>query len=63
MQQGNPTLKPSIEHTVSLMAMYKMLTVGANFSHINDLVCNWSEGIEGTGAGQDAIRRIGSGKR
>lgn len=48
VQQGNPTLKPSIEHTVSLMAMYKMLTVGANFSHINDLVCNWSEGIEGT---------------
>lgn len=48
VQQGNPTLKPSVEHNVSLMAMYKILTVGANFSHINDLVCNWSEGIEGT---------------
>lgn len=48
VQQGNPKLKPSIEHNLSLTAMYSFLTFGASFSHFSDLVVNWSEGIEGT---------------
>lgn len=49
VQQGNATLKPSTEHTVGITAMYSLLTVGANYSCFNDLVCNWSEQMNDEG--------------
>lgn len=49
VQQGNAKLKPSTEHTVGLNAMYKFLTVGANYSHYTDLVCSWSTPMDDNG--------------
>lgn len=49
VQQGNAKLKPSTEHTVGLNAMYKFLTIGANYSHYTDLVCSWSTPMDDNG--------------
>ena len=43
VQQGSPTLKPSIENTVSLTTMFSIFTLGASYSHYSDLISNWSE--------------------
>ena len=49
VQQGNPKLKPSQEHTVSLTGNYSFLTAGVNYTQYKDLVCNWSEPIGNDG--------------
>lgn len=63
VQQGNATLKPSIEHTVSLTAMYGMFTLGANYSRYNDLVCNWSEQMNDEGMIRVSYKNIDSPQR
>ena len=63
VQQGNAKLKPSIEHTVSLTAMYGMLTFGANYSRYNDLVCNWSEQMNDEGMILVSYKNIDSPQR
>lgn len=63
VQQGNAKLKPSIEHTVSLTAMYGMFTLGANYSRYNDLVCNWSEQMNDEGMILVSYKNIDSPQR
>ena len=49
VQEGNPKLKPSIEHTIGLMGNYSFLTLSVNYSYFKDLVCHWSEQINDDG--------------
>lgn len=63
VQQGNAKLKPSIEHTVSLTAMYGMLTFGANYSRYNDLACSWSEQMNDEGMVLVSYKNIDSPQR
>ncbi|MDD6132116.1 MAG: TonB-dependent receptor [Bacteroidales bacterium] len=57
-QQGNPTLKPSTQHNVSLTTMFGMFTIGANYSYTKDLVCNWSEQFNDEGTIRITFRNI-----
>lgn len=57
-QQGNPTLKPSVEHSVSLTAMWNMFTFGAQYSNYKDLVCSWSERYNDEGTIRISFRNI-----
>ena len=49
VQQGNSTLKPATEHTLSLIVMRGMFTLGASYSQYNDLMCSWSEQMNDEG--------------
>ncbi len=63
VQQGNPTLKPSIEHTVSLTAMRGIVTMGAAYSYYDKLVCNWSEQMNDEGMIRVSYRNIDKPQR
>lgn len=63
VQQGNATLKPSIEHTVGLTAMAGMFTVGASYTQVNDLVCNWSEQMNDDGMIRVTFKNIDKPQR
>lgn len=57
-QQGNPKLKPSIEHNVSLTAMFNMFTFGVAYSRNIDLACDWSEQVNDDGMIRITYRNI-----
>ena len=41
-QSGNAALQPQISHDVSLTALWKFITVGASYSHVNNAIVTWS---------------------
>lgn len=43
LQVGNPFLKPSIIHTFSLQAMWKIWSLSAGYSDTKDAVIDWTE--------------------
>ena len=41
-QSGNAALQPQISHDVSLTALWKFVTVGLNYSRVNNAIATWS---------------------
>lgn len=63
VQQGNPKLKPSTQHNVSLTAMCGMFTVGANYSEMKNQVCSWSEQMNEEGMIRVSYKNIDKPQR
>lgn len=43
LQTGNPLLKPSVNHDISLVGMWKFFQLMASYQHINDDIIYWAE--------------------
>ena len=50
LQVGNPFLKPSIIHTLSMQAVWKIWSLSADYSDTRDAVIDWTEQDEGNTA-------------
>lgn len=55
LQVGNPFLKPSIIHTLSLQAVWKVWSLSADYSDTRDVVIDWTE----QDAGNTAVSILG----
>ena len=41
-QSGNASLQPQVSHDVSLTALWKFVTLGVNYSHVDNAIVTWS---------------------
>ena len=46
MQTGNPFLKPSILHDLSLMSSWRFLQLALSYKHEKDIIIHWAEQLE-----------------